>query len=96
VTVDEPGNGQFSPAVDDLISVFVHQAPADLRDPAIHNENISTMQQLSGLENGDVSYQHQGKLVRRDIKIVERRFVEPMVSSGLRSPRLKSCPGVLR
>ena len=88
VTIDEPGNGQFSPAVDDVIpffAFFVPQIFADLRDPAVNYENITAVQHLSRLENGDVSYQHRRKFVRRDIKIVERKLPGGMVSSGLRS-----------
>ena len=72
VAVDEAGNGQLSPAVDDLIIVFVFEVAVDLRDLAIFDENIPTVQKLSGLDNGDVFYQHQRKICGEEIiKIIE-------------------------
>jgi hypothetical protein len=47
VTVDEPENGQFTPAVDDIFPNFIPQIFADLRDPAVNYENITAMQHLS-------------------------------------------------
>jgi hypothetical protein len=70
VAVDEAGDGQFSSPVDYLIIVFLGEVAVDLRDLALFDENVPAMQQLAGVENGDVFYQHQRKIAARDKKII--------------------------
>ena len=52
-------------------SSLVLEVAVDLRDLALFDENVPAGQKLSGLENGDVFYQHQRKIAAKDKKIIE-------------------------
>jgi hypothetical protein len=87
VAVNEPWDGQFTSPVDYLIVVFLGEVAVDLRDLALFDENVPARQQMSGLQNGDVLYQHQRKIAARDKKIIESsglRSTDPKMGSGLR------------
>jgi hypothetical protein len=71
VAVDKARDGELSPAVNDIVVIFIVQVAAYLRDPAVLDENIPEGHKSAGLKNGDVFYQHLIEIAWRDIKIVE-------------------------